>query len=107
MSTLADAFQRLGIKPIDKAPTMTRTEYRIAAAPNFRTMADDELAQAIAVLEQDRIVISERLDDDARAGYPLGFSWRQSAGTARAYKVAHIKLAQDEQARRAPPEGGR
>lgn len=75
---------------------------REQSAPDFRSMSDEELAQAIDRIEQERIVISEELDADWAEGGNRGSAWRVSAGRARAYRVAHLKLARDEEARRTP-----
>jgi hypothetical protein len=102
MSAMQDAFARLGIRP-QSQPRQSEKDRRIESAPDFRALSDVELDAEIAALDQARIVITEELAADAASPYPKGQVWRNSAGRARAYKVAHLKLANDEYNRRHPP----
>ena len=70
--------------------------------PKFGAMSDAELALFIAENERDQIVITEEMRVDLEAGQPRGARWRQAAGRAKGYKVANLKLARAEEARRAP-----
>lgn len=70
--------------------------------PKFGAMSDAELALFISKNERDQIVITEEMRTDLEAGQPRGSRWRQAAGRAKGYKVANLKLARAEEARRAP-----
>ena len=102
MSALQEAFGRLGYRQTSH-PRPSVKAHRVETAPNYSVFSDDELKAEIAVLEQAKIVITEELNEDAHALVSKGMVWRQSAGKARAYKIAHLKLARDEYDRRHPP----
>lgn len=101
MSALQEAFAKLGVRPTTRHPPNEK-EHRLETAPDYKTFTDAELDAEIAALEQARIVITEELEADASGAIPKGDVWRRNAGRARAYKVAHLKLARDEYERRRP-----
>ena len=105
MSAMEEAFSRLGFRPSaqPRPPRASVKAHRIETAPNYSAFTDDDLKAEIAVLEQARIVITEEINADHLALVPKGNAWRQAASKARAYKVAHLKLARDEYDRRHPP----
>lgn len=101
MNAMQEAFAKLGFRNTPR-PATPEKQRRIEAAPNYKTFTDEELDAEIAALEEARIVITEEIQADLAAIAPKGEVWRRNAGRARAYKVAHLKLARDEYERRRP-----
>jgi hypothetical protein len=101
MTALADAFQRLGIRPTGTVAGAKRT-VPADDAPDFSAMPDDVLAACMRQLDQDVGVITEELDVDLALGMARGERWRHAAGRARAYKITHLRMAKAEQERRTP-----
>jgi hypothetical protein len=99
MTAMAEAFARLGIKakPPEHTPRRTLDPERLPA-PDFQAMADEELAEATRELERDATVIEVELQEDLLpdGSSERGIRWRHAAGRARAFKVAHLKLAKAE-----------
>jgi len=70
------------------------------APPNYRTMSDSQLLLEIDGLTADAQFILEQLKTDQQEGHPSTSDWRRRAQSARARKLANLKLAEDEYARR-------
>ena len=68
--------------------------------PRFCDMTDDELAREIEALIYDTTVIGEQLAIDQEQGNPRGRDWWRTAGIAKGFKSAHLKLARAEMLRR-------
>ena len=67
---------------------------------NYRSMSDAQLLLEIDRLTVEAEVIVEQLIADQKEGHPATRDWRRRAQVARAHKIANLKLAENEYARR-------